>query len=56
MFRKNVEKRKKKVSESKEKCIRECSGAYECHAATAENRSSLPKVQGKGETNKMKKG
>ncbi len=44
------------VSENEEKCIEERSGAYECRAAAAENRSSLPKVQGKRKRNEIKGG
>ncbi len=47
---------KENVSENEEKSIEECSGAYECRAAAAENRSSLPKVQGKRKRNEIKGG
>ena len=45
MFMKIVEGKIKKMSA---KMKRNGSGAYKCHAAAAESRSSLPKVQGKG--------
>ncbi len=49
-------KNKENVSKNEEKSIEECSGAYWCCAAAAKGRSSLPKVQGKRKTIKMKKG
>ncbi len=49
-------KSKRNVNKNEEKSIEECSGAYWCRAAAAKGRSSLPKVQRKRKTNRIRKG